>query len=636
MKFNFFLFASILLFLATTATSAPLAPGYGKLEYLLPAAGSYQLPPLGVAADGEVLDAEAKSVRLHQVFNQKIVLLSFIYSRCSDVNGCPLSNYVFYRLKAEMRRDPVLAERFKLISLSFDPENDTPETLRLYSTNFEQSGDAGEWQFLTTKSEQALLPILELYQQDIQRQFNDKAEATDDISHILRVFLIDSNKRIRNIYSVAFLHPELLLNDIRTLLMEEEQMQEKDSTLITASNITASLSRAGDDKQGYSRKDYKTRSQSLNSRKGQATDLLKNALNPPLGLPAINTPENNPLTKEKISLGRRLFYDRRLSLNSTFSCAMCHIPEQGFTSNELGTAIGIEGRTVRRNTPTIYNVAYAEKLFHDGREENLEQQVWGPLLAKNEMGNPSIGAVLKIIRQIPGYTTLFKAAFNGKGPDMETTGMALAAYQRTLVSADSAFDRWHYGKQEHAITTATKHGFKLFTGKAQCVNCHKIGPDNALFTDQQMHNTGIGYLESMGLNKRKESITLAPGVTVDVDQSIIDSVGEPPPTDLGLYEITQNPDDRWKYKTPSLRNIALTAPYMHNGSFLTLQEVIEFYNQGGIANEVLSPLIKPLHLSGSEKSDLLAFLQSLTGSNVDELIADAFAAPVGDITVTIQ
>ena len=147
-----------------------------------------------------------------------------------------------------------------------------------------------------------------------------------------------------------------------------------------------------------------------------------------------------------------------------------------------------------------------------------------------------------------------------------------------------------------------------------------------------MHNTGIGYNESMGIRPEKERVLLAPGVYVDVDTKIIDSVGEKLPADTGLYEITQNPNDRWKYRTPSLRNVSLTAPYMHNGSLSTLDEVVRFYSKGGIENKLMDPLIKPLNLTDEEQSELVSFLQSLTGSNVDSLVSDAFAAPIGDLT----
>ena len=176
---------------------------------------------------------------------------------------------------------------------------------------------------------------------------------------------------------------------------------------------------------------------------------------------------------------------------------MCHVPEQGFTSNELATAVGIEGRTVRRNSPTIYNVAYLERLFQDGRETSLEQQIWGPLLARNEMGNPSVGPVIEQIRAIPEYRTRFEQAFPGQAISMETVGQALASYERVLVSANSAFDRWHYAGEEDALTGEQRAGFRLFTGKAGCSACHLVGEEWALFTDNQMHNTGIGYQRSM-------------------------------------------------------------------------------------------------------------------------------------------
>ncbi len=311
---------------------------------------------------------------------------------------------------------------------------------------------------------------------------------------------------------------------------------------------------------------------------------------------------------------------------------MCHIPQQGFSNNEMAMAVGIEGRSVRRNTPTIYNVAYNPILFHDGREENLEQQVWGPLLSQNEMGNVSIGAVINKIRSISSYTGLFQLAFDGEPPNMENIGKALASYQRTLVSGNSDFDRWYYGKQKNAISAQAKRGFELFTGKAACNNCHIVESDYALFTDNKLHNTGHGFAKSMLIQQEKHWIYLAPGVYQEIDSQIINEVADKPPADLGLYEITQNPYDRWKYKTPTLRNISLTAPYFHDGSFSNLQEVVRFYNKGGVRNELLDPLIKPLGLNEKEIDELVIFMQSLTGNNVETLVMDAMSAPIGDVT----
>ncbi len=392
---------------------------------------------------------------------------------------------------------------------------------------------------------------------------------------------------------------------------------------------------AGDSKHGYESNDYQTNSLAIAARKGQPTDLLKSLEEPPLGLPPIPVPEQNPITEKKVDLGKKLFFDRRLSLNNTFSCAMCHVPEQGFTSHEIEKAVGFEGRSGRRNSPTIYNIAYATRLFHDAREYTLEDQVWGPLLAHNEMAMTSIGHVVDKIRSIDEYDSLFEEAFDGKQANVTTIGKALASYQRLLVSANSAFDRFYYNNEEDAISDQAKQGFKLFTGKANCATCHTINEDYSLFTDNKLHNTGIGYLVSMGIEPESERMLIAPGIYVDVKKSYKERVagGAAPISDLGHYEVTQHPDDRWKYRTPTLRNVALTGPYMHDGSLPTLRSVIEFYNKGGVPNVTSSPLIKPLNLSDSEMNALVAFMNTLNGSNVAEIISDAFSTPVGDTVV---
>ena len=393
----------------------------------------------------------------------------------------------------------------------------------------------------------------------------------------------------------------------------------------------------GDVKEGYESDDYTTQSRSLQKRRGVKKDLIRYAQNPPLGLPAVPIPANNPLTRPKIDLGRKLFFDRRLSINDTFSCATCHIPEQGFTNNEMRTAVGVEGRSVLRNSPSLYNSAYLIRLFLDGREFNLENQVWQPITAHNEMAAPSIGWVINKIQRMKDYDGLFAKAFDGRGPSILTVGQALASYQRTLLAANSPFDRWHFGNQPDAVDESVKRGFSVFSGKGNCIACHIINKEHALFTDQQFHNTGLGYATSfdkkIGNEPDTTRVQLAPGFFVDVDNKKIAAVTQQKlPNDLGLYRVTENPNDRWKFRTQSLRNIALTAPYMHNGQLSTLREVIDFYDQGGIPNELLSPLIFPLNLSEQEKQDLEAFLRSLTGSTVPEIVADAFAAPIGDLS----
>jgi len=352
------------------------------------------------------------------------------------------------------------------------------------------------------------------------------------------------------------------------------------------------------------------------------------ALSPPLGLPAVSHPAANPPSAAKIALGRKLFFDRRLSRNDTMSCAMCHVPEQGFSSNELATPVGVEGRSVRRNAPTLFNVAYVEALFHDGRDPALETQYVSPLTAFNEMANPSLGYVVGKISELEDYAPLFEAAF-GADPSPDRIGQALAAYQRTLLSGGSPFDRWRYGGEAGALTPREREGFALFTGKAGCVSCHGIGERAALFSDGAFHDTGYGWereQQRQGKGGMVE-VEIAPGVTTRIPQSVVRSVGAPPPADLGRYEVTRDPTDHWCFRTPSLRNVALTAPYMHDGKLRRLEDVVAFYNAGGVPHEGLDPAIRPLGLDTREVVALVAFLKSLTGANVNELVAEARAAP---------
>jgi cytochrome c peroxidase len=349
-------------------------------------------------------------------------------------------------------------------------------------------------------------------------------------------------------------------------------------------------------------------------------DLRALIAQPPLGLPPVPGPSPN---QAMIDLGRRLFFDRRLSFNATLSCGMCHVPEQGFSQNEVATPVGFGGQSVRRNAPSLYNVAYRGALFHDGRERALELQIWSPLLAANEMANPSIGVVLDRVAALPGYLAAFVAAF-GTAPDVVNVGQALAAYQRGLLSADSPFDRWYFGHDESALTTQARRGFALFRDHG-CIGCHVLAEDHAQFTDDLYHDTGIGYAAAMH-PRSIESLRVAPGVVVDLASAVV----APAANDLGRYEVTQRPEDRWRYRTPSLRNVALTAPYMHDGSLATLDDVVAHYVRGGVPHDGLDPLIRPIPIAATERADLVAFLESLTGSNVAALVTDARTVPIGD------
>jgi cytochrome c peroxidase len=559
------------------------APAPGALDFEPAPAGSYALPPLGDAADGAVLDVESGPTTLHELYAGKVVVLSFIYASCADADGCPLSMAVMRQVAADLEPEA------RLVTLSFDPARDTPESFGDWAARI-RNVDA-DWRFVTTRSTGELEPILDAYDQAVQVEYDAQGVPTGQLAHVVRVYLVDREGRLRNVYSSSFLHAAVIANDVQTLLLE------------AGSGAGAVAARP------------------------VPVDLLALAQRPPLGLPPV---PSEGLTPEKIALGRKLFFDRRLSLNGTMSCAMCHIPEQGFTNYELATAVGIEGRTVRRNAPTVLNVGYVKRLFHDGREGRLEQQIWGPLLARNEMGNPSVGAVIGKLETLPDYRGRFEAAFDGRGPGMETLGSALASYQRTLLAGDSPFDRWYFSGRDEAMSDAAKRGFELFSGEARCAACHPVSRERALFSDDGMHNTGVGYRASMEDPPPAQRVRIAPGQHVNVDQAIIASVAEAPPGDLGLYEITLDPDDRWRYRTPGLRNVALTPPYMHDGSLPTLRSVVEFYRRGGVSNETLDPLIAPLELDDAQVADLVAFLESLTSTGVEPLVLDARAAPIGD------
>ena len=319
----------------------------------------------------------------------------------------------------------------------------------------------------------------------------------------------------------------------------------------------------------------------------------------------------------QIELGRKLFFDRRLSFNGTMSCAMCHVPEQGYTSNASKTALGIEGKSLRRNAPTLLNVAWQELLFHDGREFALETQAWMPLLHADEMANPSIGQVLQRIASLPDYAGQFERAYAGAGPGMQTVGEALAAFETSLVAADSRFDRWRYGGQAQASSAPEQAGFRVFAGKGRCISCHSVDESNALFADGKFHVTGAGETT---VGDEAIVVPLAQGVQTVLHGADLAAFDEKRTPDLGRFEITLNPADKFAFKTPSLRNVAHTAPYMHDGSLATLEAVIEFYDRGGGAVSGKSTLLAPLGLSAEEKRDLAVFLRSLDGAKLGMLM----------------
>ena len=308
----------------------------------------------------------------------------------------------------------------------------------------------------------------------------------------------------------------------------------------------------------------------------------------PLGLPPVPIPADNPATADTVALGRRLYYDPILSVDNTVACATCHHPDFGFTDGKQFSE-GVGGQKGGRNAPTVFNAAYHTTQFWDGRAPSLEKQAEGPVENPVEMAHTLEGVEKKLTADA-SYRAAFEKAF-GPGPiTYEKVEKAIASFERTVVSGNSPFDRYFYGGDKSALSKAARRGLEVFRDpkKGNCAECHTIGEKHALFTDNEFHNIGVG-------------VTLGPGA-------------KPKLTDLGRYDVTKNEADRGAFKTSSLRNIAQTAPYMHDGSLKTLKEVVDLYVGGGNSNPHLDKEIRELDfLSGRERADLVAFLESLTG-----------------------
>jgi cytochrome c peroxidase len=264
-------------------------------------------------------------------------------------------------------------------------------------------------------------------------------------------------------------------------------------------------------------------------------------------------------------------------------------------------------------------------LFHDGRARTLEEQAWGPLLAADEMANRSRDSVADQIAGLPDYAGLFERAFPGLSLSPDTIGAALAAYQRSLVSAGSRFDRFFYRAEVDALTPSERRGYVLFRGVAHCDACHTLEGNNTLFTDNEFHNLGVG-LGKEDRASAQVSVQLAPGVQTKVPVAMLDTLFRAPAKDEGRFEATRVEKDRFAYRTPTLRNVELTAPYMHDGSLATLRDVVDFYDRGGNQNPGLDDFMLPLFLTEQQKEDLVAFMRSLTGANVEQLAREARAA----------
>ena len=295
------------------------------------------------------------------------------------------------------------------------------------------------------------------------------------------------------------------------------------------------------------------------------------------GLEDPNTyvPAENPLTKEKIELGRAIFFDKRMSKDNTIACASCHMAKKGFADG-MPVSTGIKGQKGGRSAPVSFNRVYSKAQFWDGRAATLEDQSIGPFTNPIEHGFANHDEMVAKMKKMPGYRKLFQEVFGGE-ITIQDVGRAVASFQRTVLSGNSAVDKYDIGGDQNALSDSAKRGLELIRGKARCTRCHS----GFNFTDEKFHNLGIGWDD----NK----------------------------VDLGRYMETKNPEDIGAFKTPTLREISRTAPYMHDGRFKTLEEVVKFYNQGGVKNPHQDNTIIPLEMTDDEQQDLVAMLKSLNG-----------------------
>ncbi len=342
------------------------------------------------------------------------------------------------------------------------------------------------------------------------------------------------------------------------------------------------------------------------------------AQEPPLGLPPVPIPEDNPQTPEKLQLGDKLFHDTRFSSTGEVSCATCHDAKKVFTDSPLQVSEGIHKLTGTRNAPTVVNSAYFKSVFWDGRSPDLEDQALHPFLNPVEMGLKDHKPILKIVRSDPEYVEAFKTVFakSGEQITMKEVTQAIAAFERTIVAGDSPFDRWYFAGDEKALSPEAVRGFEVFINQGRCVSCHVVEQTQALFTDSRFHNIGVG------INRIQDDISRLVGEFLkakaegtDVDIAVLT---DQKTSELGRVAVTGRLDDIGAFKTPTLRNIAVTAPYMHDGSLKTLKETVVHYNNGGVAkegdrvNDFLSGGIRPLNLSEQQIDDLVAFMEALT------------------------
>jgi len=315
-------------------------------------------------------------------------------------------------------------------------------------------------------------------------------------------------------------------------------------------------------------------------------------------------------TKEKAALGEKLFFDKRLSADGTVSCAVCHDPATAFAGKE-SLAIGVADRAGTRNSPTLLNVAFSAAYFWDGRARSLEEQAKQPLLNPAEMAMESEAAVVRRVNSIGEYDRLFRRVFGREGITLDTIVKAIAAFERTLVSGNSPFDRFIAGDRK-AISAAQKRGWELFKGKARCIECHSFSPASPFFTDFKFYNTGI-IANDITFAQLRDLARQFAIRNSDTASLLAHTQGF---TELGRNLVTRELKDIGAFKTPTLRDVELTGPYMHNGSIKTLLDVVRFYNQGGEKNSNLDEKLRPLNLNEEEMNELVEFMRALTSNAV--------------------
>jgi len=327
----------------------------------------------------------------------------------------------------------------------------------------------------------------------------------------------------------------------------------------------------------------------------------------PVAWKTIYIPADNEPTPARVALGRKLYFDTRLSRDGSVACATCHDVSRGFADHRP-VSEGIDGHLGERSAPTVMNAALFQSLFWDGRAPSLEEQARLPILNPIEMGQPNAASALAAIASDPAYRALFEKAY-GHAPNYDDVGRGLASFERTLIFLDSPFDHFVAG-DSRAISAAAKRGFALFNGKARCVSCHMLNPSNPLGTDNRFHNVGVSAQDKNfeALARKGLAAIRAGGDAQDLDRLALST----DLSELGRFMITRDRADIGAFKTEQVRNVGITAPYMHDGSMQTLWDVMDHYNKGGETNAYLDGGIEPLDLSEDEINDVVAFLFTLT------------------------